>query len=70
MRKPYQSLTSCFHDVLEFTAVVVGFYSFLLLMYLEARTFMIMKIYCHIIDILKKGKLVIAFCEGRAGIGM
>lgn len=24
----------------------------------------------HIIYILKKGKLVIAFCEGRAGMGM
>lgn len=70
MRKAYQSLTSYFHVVLEFTAVVVGFYSFLLLMYLEARTFVMMKIYCHIIYILKKGKLVIAFCEGRAGMGM
>lgn len=52
VRKAYQSLTSYFHVVLEFIAVVVGFHSFLLLMYLEARTFvMMMKIYCHIIYI-------------------
>lgn len=42
MRKAYQSLTSYFHVVLEFTAVVVEFYSFLLFMYLEARTFVMM----------------------------